>query len=480
MKKIFLLFLPFFFVTNSFAQEWTEPIIVSNISGENQLPDFCIDKEGVIHCIWVHVYNTDFSKIYYSRSDDDGLSWTTAENISLNTDKRLSKPHIVCDSDNNLHITYDYDTFNYLETLVYYKKFDGISWSDPSVVSENMPESHANKLLIDNNNRVYCFWYRSNNNGTTYYRYLENDIWSDYFIPYNNNDYLGFVNCAIGNNNNLHWIGAHYYEGQTAYDIKPIYFSYDRDNNLWSDFVEFGEYRAWHGFDIDLDNTQLPHLVWQEYTNDSPPLTDGTFYSFNNGSNWPTPELVVEDPIEQQIAMDENSKPNIFDVEKTEDGSMLVYYFKTQGAWEGYIIDESEWYGMNPLVHNHFKKLYVMYVKASIASTSEICFSKAGIVNNINHNKKHVLNFKIFPNPFSKHVRLSFRIDAKELTVLSIYNLQGKLVNTLTNEYRTAGVYEIIWNGKDQNGKEVKSGLYLVRLQSGRNVFTRSVEFIKK
>jgi hypothetical protein len=36
-----------------------------------------------------------------------------------------------------------------------------------------------------------------------------------------------------------------------------------------------------------------------------------------------------------------------------------------------------------------------------------------------------------------------------------------------------------MWNGTDENGKEVISGLYLIRLQAGRQVMTRSVEIIK-
>ncbi|MEA3504928.1 MAG: sialidase family protein [Bacteroidota bacterium] len=177
------------------------------MDGFNQEPDFCIDNNGVIHCVWVHVYNSNFSKIFYSISYDDGLTWTTSENISLNEGERLSKPHIVCDSENNLHLTYDYNVYNVGETHIFYKKYDGANWSEPFVVSENMPGSRANKLVIDNNDRIYCFWYRSINNGTTFYKYLENNTWSDYFIPYDNNDFMAFNNCAVDNNNNssLDW-----------------------------------------------------------------------------------------------------------------------------------------------------------------------------------------------------------------------------------------------------------------------------------
>lgn len=303
MQRAYIFILLVTSVFYSHAQDWTEPINVSNMGGLNLTPDFCIDNNGVIHCVWQHFYETNFSKIFYNKSYNDGTSWTTAEDISLNNEKRLSQPHIVCDLENNLHITFDYNIGNPYQTLVYYKMYDGVFWSEPFTISENMPEAHNNKLIIDNYNRVYCFWHRSlYNNGTTFYRYYENGNWSEIFIPYDNNGYLGFANCAIDTNNNLHWIGSHHYEGQTHYDDKPVYFYYE--NGLWSDFVEFGELYSWNGKDIDLDDLEMPHLVWREFTNDSLPPNDGTFYVYNNGYNWTVPELIVEDPRNQQIIFD--------------------------------------------------------------------------------------------------------------------------------------------------------------------------------
>ncbi len=480
MKKVLYILIPFIFIINSFAQNWTDPVNVSNMEGKDQLPDFCLDNNGVIHCVWVHVYETNFSKIFYCKSYDDGLTWTIAEDISFNDEKRLSQPHIVCDSQNNLHITYDYGTDNPYETMVYYKKFEGINWSEPFIVSGNMPESYHNNLLIDNNDRVYCTWFRSlYNNGTVFYRYFENGGWSEIFIPYDNNDFLGFANSVIDTNNNLHWIGAHHYEGQTHYEDKAIYFCYNYENNEWSDFVEFGEYHTGSGFDIDLDDSEMPHLVWQEFTNDSIPPNDGTFYTYNNGNNWTTPELIVEDPQDQQIVLEENNKPNIFDVEKFNDGSILVHYYNKQGTWEGYIIDESEWYGMSTQIANENNKLYIMYHKPIIDINGEIYFSKSDIISSFTDYQRQNLKVNIYPNPFHQKVRINFETNGSKRTLLKIYTMQGKLINTLIDENKLPGKYEIIWNGKDNNGKEVSSGLYLVRLQSGRNILTRSVQYIK-
>ncbi|HDO06436.1 MAG TPA: T9SS type A sorting domain-containing protein, partial [Bacteroidetes bacterium] len=465
---------------NVIAQNWTEPVNVSNMGGFNQLPDYCFDDNGVIHCVWVHVYETNFSKIFYSKSYDDGLTWTTGEDISLNEEKRLSQPHIVCDSENNIHLTYDYDTGNYLETLVYYKKFNGTNWSESFVVSENMPESHANKLVIDNNDRIYCFWFRIlYNNGTTFYRYMENGEWSDIFIPYDNNDYFPFLNCDVDSDNNLHWIGAHYYEWQTAYEIKPVYFYYNYGNDEWSDFVKFGERYSWYGFDIDLDVPENPHLVWQEFTNDSIPPNDGTFYTYYDGDNWKTPELIVEDPKNQQIVIDNYNNPNIFDIEKYENGHKILFYYFSNSIWNGYVLDETQnaFFDLNAKKNNN--QIYIFYTKSLMIEEGQIYYSKMDMMTGNIKIHTPFNKLKLFPNPFKNNLTISFELKFNGKFQLKIYTIQGKLINTLIDENNAPGRYQIMWNGTDKNGKEVNSGLYLIRLQAGRQVMTRSVEIIK-
>ncbi len=88
-------------------------------------------------------------------------------------------------------------------------------------------------------------------------------------------------------------------------------------------------------------------------------------------------------------------------------------------------------------------------------------------------------NFKILPNPFTENTTINFHLENASKINISIYNLQGELINTLINEKKTKGEYKIIWNGKDKNGKEVNSGLYFVRLNSGRNIYTQKVVLLK-
>jgi phosphatidate phosphatase PAH1 len=110
MKKALLLFMSFIMVAYAYNQTWTDPIQINTLDGTNRNPDFCIDNEGTLHCVWSYKIETNFYVIYYSKSNDYGLSWSTPENISQNTSLWMENPHIVSDSHNNLHLTYDYNT----------------------------------------------------------------------------------------------------------------------------------------------------------------------------------------------------------------------------------------------------------------------------------------------------------------------------------------------------------------------------------
>jgi len=62
---------------------------------------------------------------------------------------------------------------------------------------------------------------------------------------------------------------------------------------------------------------------------------------------------------------------------------------------------------------------------------------------------------------------------------LKIYNTSGQEVRTLVNTRQPAGVNTVVWDGRDQFGKEVSSGIYIYRLQAGESVQSRKLSFVR-
>jgi len=64
-------------------------------------------------------------------------------------------------------------------------------------------------------------------------------------------------------------------------------------------------------------------------------------------------------------------------------------------------------------------------------------------------------------------------------TTLKIYNVLGQVVRSLVDEPKMPGTYEVIWDGKDENGNQVVSGVYFYKLQSGNFTQTRKMVLIR-
>ena len=85
-----------------------------------------------------------------------------------------------------------------------------------------------------------------------------------------------------------------------------------------------------------------------------------------------------------------------------------------------------------------------------------------------------------YPNPFNSSTVLPFQAPISTAdAALHIYNLQGQKVRTLVEGPVIAGYREISWDGQDQNGRIVASGVYLYRLKTGSIDLTRKLLFLR-
>lgn len=147
----FIFIFPIFLLLSSslVAQEWTEPVNITNLGGYSMDPDMAIDHRGVIHVVWSYTIDYWYRKIMYASSDDFGETWSEPLDLLQNTDLWMSQPHIACDSKNRIYVTYTYASGT-ADKLIYMIIFDGHAWGEPFVVSEGMPGSHYPKILFDN------------------------------------------------------------------------------------------------------------------------------------------------------------------------------------------------------------------------------------------------------------------------------------------------------------------------------------------
>lgn len=84
------------------------------------------------------------------------------------------------------------------------------------------------------------------------------------------------------------------------------------------------------------------------------------------------------------------------------------------------------------------------------------------------------------PNPFNPCTTIAFALREPAIVRMGIYDLSGRLVQLpIRDEHRTAGNHQVEWRGRDERGRTVPSGTYVVRLQAAGNEQTRKVALIR-
>lgn len=85
-----------------------------------------------------------------------------------------------------------------------------------------------------------------------------------------------------------------------------------------------------------------------------------------------------------------------------------------------------------------------------------------------------------FPNPFNPSTKINFSIPKIEKVKLEVYDIQGNLVrNLVDHELYQPGNYEVTWDGRDNNGNYVTSGIYFNRMTAGKFAQTKKMNLVK-
>ena len=84
-----------------------------------------------------------------------------------------------------------------------------------------------------------------------------------------------------------------------------------------------------------------------------------------------------------------------------------------------------------------------------------------------------------YPNPFNPETVIHYDLPLRSHVAISVYNMMGQKVTTLVDNKMDAGSHFVVWDGKDNNGESVASGIYLYRMETDRFVQTRKLVLMK-
>jgi hypothetical protein len=84
-----------------------------------------------------------------------------------------------------------------------------------------------------------------------------------------------------------------------------------------------------------------------------------------------------------------------------------------------------------------------------------------------------------FPNPFNSRLVLPYRLKDAAMVQIDIYDLRGRKLRSFQQDHAKAGSYTQVWDGKDAKDRALGSGLYIIRMKAGSEVFLHKVMLMK-
>jgi len=99
------------------------------------------------------------------------------------------------------------------------------------------------------------------------------------------------------------------------------------------------------------------------------------------------------------------------------------------------------------------------------------------VVGQIQVPSRYVLN--AYPNPFNATTLLRYSVPTAGHVTMAIYSIEGRLVKTLVDRDVAAGTHETEWEGRGNDGNEVGSGAYVIRLASPAGVVTTKLTLLR-
>jgi hypothetical protein len=131
----------------------------------------------------------------------------------------------------------------------------------------------------------------------------------------------------------------------------------------------------------------------------------------------------------------------------------------------GWDDEEYLWLSGNPVIVNNFPQHKNIIIVANTSANNDIT---------------NVTEIRNFPNPFNPSTMISFYLASAENVKLEIFNIKGQKIKTLVDENFEPGQHQISWNGTDDSGKLISSGVYYYKFKSGQhNELTRKMILLK-
>lgn len=401
------------------------------------LSSFCIGDSNIIHLLWTE--NGTSKKLIYGRILDSTLI-DSAEIYKTDSSYIGITSCLFDELTRLLHVTFEVNSIDTSST--YYLFMDtNYVWSNKEVIIESKYGNNHAKILKGKDSNIVCLWFNEDSLNVEMMEKTDTS-WIEGTKLINGFEGVGRNFVAINDDSlNIHFVS---HPGQVM-TCPCNYLLYSKwDGNQWS----------------------IPEVV---------PSNDE--HAYNTEHNYPSIALSkLNYPV---ICWQQNS----WDIYMNLTNKFIGTALKTDAGW--HVNTSLKFYKPEKPSISIDNDDNINYVwQDSTGGDYDIYFYRTSLLTSIENDNNFIFPDKIelnqnYPNPFNPNTQISFYLPLSSNIDLSIYNIIGQKIKTLYNGFMNTGKKEISWDGKNNHGEFVNSGIYIYKLETDAATISRKMILIK-
>ncbi len=470
-NNIFLIGILYFLInTTGFAQQWTEPDLIYSYEGSIGTSDFIIDPAGVFHCVWLEKVGYDNLWIFYSRSDDRGLTWSEPIDISGGTDKFLSSPSLAAGINGQLFVSYTYNGANPNKTQILVTRYNGNSWENADTVSKHTYGGEWSHLAVNNEGTVYCFWYQwgSHGKGVIHLSKYVDGSWGEIEYPYGTDVMMKINDIEVDHSGKFHFAAAREFLNGKYTEMRLAYFT--MENDVWSDVEIVNKRHLCLGNAIAVDSEGKPAMIWVELLSGSELWT---YWAEKREEGWSGPEYLNSGKRYQEAIYDQLDVLHMFESQlgNNSDTSVIYHYYLDGGELKKENVFNENILGVGGLITAKYgNKLYLAFGTLD-SSEFNIHYGKlllmhTDITTVLEEQIDERFSVTACPNPFNDYCYMQISSITVENAIIIIYDGNGRTIRQI--KLPISG-RSIKWDGRNAQGQIVPKGIYYILLYSEKS-----------
>lgn len=345
------------------------------------------------------------------------------------------------------------NTFNYA--------LDGIPQSHPFMVSDRT--SFITPVVMDPNNPntlvAGTFQLYMTNDGATNWFAVTLDLTGDGPGAYGN--YITAITIAKGNSNVI-------YAGCSNGKVWVTQDASAGINSVWKE-VDDSLPSAWcTRLTTEPDNPGIVYATFSGYLSNTK-----IFKSTNYGQSWTNVSGNLPNIPVNCLIINPNNSVNLYagtdlGIFSTTDGG-INWVQDVNGMGDVSVADMNYRSSDNTIfAATHGRGMF----SASLSGATSVSVADNQIPNSFELSQN-------YPNPFNPSTTIRYALPEGRNVKIIVYDINGKEITTLINDYQNAGIHNIVWNGKNNSGQQVVSGIYFYNMQAGNFSQTKKMILLK-